>query len=134
MFRLVIVTPSQESTWKTADVRQRVEAGKKAGLLVPTADANIGTCTKTLKLGVVSTTDGKVKGIEVLIQETLEKAGLLAVALPPVEEEKAVEEEAPQHDWSSMKMSALREFAKERGIKGFKKLKKAELISALGGV
>ena len=49
------------------------------------------------------------------------KAELESTALAP----------APTIDYSGMKVSELKAIAKERGVKGYYKLKKADLISTL---
>lgn len=41
------------------------------------------------------------------------------------------EEQAPQQDLSSMKMTELRAIAKERGMKGYTALRKAQLLELL---
>ena len=47
------------------------------------------------------------------------------------EAESTVEAPAPAIDYSSMKVPELKAIAKERGVKGYYKLKKADLISTL---
>ena len=46
--------------------------------------------------------------------------------------EEVVEEVEVPQDYTSMTLAELREIAKEKGIEGYAKLKKAELIEALG--
>lgn len=48
-----------------------------------------------------------------------------------VEEKLDIKEEKVEEDLSSMTVTALRELAKERGLKGYSKLKKEELLSEL---
>ena len=44
-----------------------------------------------------------------------------------------VEEEQHSEDLSGLKLSELRDVAKSRGLKGYTKLRKAELLSLLSG-
>ena len=46
-------------------------------------------------------------------------------------EETTTPEEAPVQDLSSMKMTELRAIAKERGMKGYTGLRKAQLLERL---
>ena len=45
--------------------------------------------------------------------------------------ESTVETTAPTTDYSGMKVTELKAIAKEKGVKGYYKLKKADLISTL---
>jgi len=69
---------------------------------------------------------------------TLSKAHQkMKVPLPeieePVAEEPVVEESVspPSSDFADMKVAELRALAKEKGVSGFSKMKKDDLISAL---
>jgi len=130
MFKLVVVTKSGEKEWQAADVRQRVVVGSKVALLVPEASADHAECVDCLSLGTVSRLDGVVKGIEILMQEALDAAGYNKPAPKKAAPKKTA---APQHDWDSMTVSTLREYAKERSVSNYKKMKKADLIAALKG-
>ncbi len=48
-----------------------------------------------------------------------------------VDSKSAVETTAPTTDYSGMKVAELKAIAKEKGVKGYYKLKKADLISTL---
>ena len=133
MYNLMIVTTAGESAWKGADVRQRLVVGNKVALLVPASQIDYAECVDCLALGVVSKMDGTVKGIELLISEALEAGGYGEEKPAPKKAKAKKKAAAPQHDWENMKVSALREYAKERNVANYKKLKKAELVAVLSG-